>query len=108
MGLAAVANESIPYAEEAYGFEQVAIVASEMAEDEILRHRADRLERKAAEMAVGAVYESDNAGHGPRYASLLEATHAAAEGEPEAIAFLHSNALPDVVERSIKAGHVME
>ena len=85
------------------------LVVPEMAEDLWSRKQAEKIIRFAGSLAVGErsrTPETENADSA--YATLIEAIYAASHGEKEARQSVEMNVLTDVVERTIKAGHVMK
>lgn len=84
------------------------INVAELPEDEQMRACAERLIRRVGSTAVrGEVEDSKRFETKAGYTSLMEAIHAAANGDPIARQVVKINAGTDVIERTIKAGHVM-
>lgn len=83
---------------------------AEMPENVEAAARAERLIQKAGFTALSGTVENaqmfeNSAG---RYQSLVDAVHAAARGDKVARQVVKMNVKTDVIERTIKAGHVME
>src|SRR3990167_5623511 len=78
-------------------------VVPEMAEDELIRHRAAKF---IGACSVGQ--EIDFQPKANQVDSLYDAVHKAAEGDPQGRGMLDASASTDVIERTIKAGHVMQ
>ena len=92
--------------------EQV-VVLPEQPEDELAVKRAERLIRRAGMTAVKetvrvGVPASETATPEGSYPTLAAAIEGAARGNPEARKLIMANVRSDVVERTIKAGHVMK
>ena len=88
---------------ETYQPELVRLVP-EMAEDNFTRHQAARfIGRLALQTSVEVPLEDDQ----PRVGSLYEALQLAHGGDAMALQLITANASTDVVERTIKAGHIM-
>lgn len=89
------------------------LIASQLAEDELIRARAERLIQRAAALAVGYTVEPADQSEtfsGPEsamFANLMEALQAARAGDATALQAVETNVRTDMVERTIKAGHVM-
>jgi len=87
--------------------EPLVVVVPEMEADKLVRARAARfigacvtgqyVERASVETKTTVL----------QIESLYEAIHMAAEGDPTARQMIETNARTDVVERTIKAGHVI-
>src|SRR4051794_13412650 len=78
----------------------LAILMSEMETDEVIKQMATRFIGK---LAVGK--SAEKLPNNSRISSLKEAIHLAAQGDPEALAFVWACAATDVIERTLKAGH---
>lgn len=92
-----------------YTTEAFAVIASDLQEDEFIRARAERLIRRAGELSITHTFTEEQSGENlPRYGSLMEAVHAAADGDMQARKVVETNVRTDVVERTIKAGHITE
>jgi len=82
------------------------IVVSELPSDELAQKRAQRLCKKAGELAIAATDIEDHADG--QYNNLHEAILGAIRGEQAGIAMLTMNVGKDLFERIAKAGFVME
>lgn len=86
------------------------IAVAEMPEEVEAIERANRLMRRASALAMQqevSVSSLTQESGQSRSASLLEAAQRARMGDPTARKVVETNVLTDLVERSIKAGHVM-
>lgn len=87
------------------------IDVSKMPEDEFTRTRAERLIRSVGSTALKNEIENSQQFTPERkheYDNLMDAIHAASRGDTQARLVVESNVRTDVVERTIKAGHVMQ
>ncbi|MDB5170798.1 MAG: hypothetical protein JWO35_492 [Candidatus Saccharibacteria bacterium] len=85
------------------------LVVPEMAEDVFSRHAAGRfIASVALKHDVSCEAAQDSAEKQEGQTSLYEKIHSAANGDEEARKLIYINVLSDMVERSIKAGIVME
>ncbi len=88
-----------------------AIVVSEMPEDVFSRRKADKLIRLAGSMTVEAAgitstETADETAAG--FDTMMDALHAAKCGSQAGRNVVRMNAMTDVTERTIKAGHVID
>jgi len=85
------------------------IPVAELPEDELVRRRAERFFH-----AVGAAALRDQVTGLERFSAesdfptLRDAIQAAAHGNEQAVRFVTADARADVIERTVKAGHVMQ
>jgi hypothetical protein len=82
------------------------VVVPEMPGDELVRNRAERFIRSVGRISVGEAIEADRSDE-CRPGSLMDAIHQAAEGDEEALELVKADVGTDVIERTIKAGHIM-
>jgi|AntRauTorckE6833_2_1112554.scaffolds.fasta_scaffold02645_4 hypothetical protein len=83
------------------------LVVPELAGDIWSRKKAERIIRFAGSVALGDNSESRERRASGEYATLADAIDAASLGEASARQSVEMNVKTDVVERTIKAGHVM-
>ncbi len=97
----ALARHSIDHLD--FPVDSQAIAISEAPEDCEIQQKAARF---IGSVATSATFELK--AHASRFNSLFEAMQAAYHGDPEALSLVRLNVKTDVVERTIKAGHVIE
>lgn len=86
------------------------IAVSEMQEDAFTRRRAEQFIQKytshvmqeCVSLETDKAHETNNG----RFSNLMEAVHAAKEGDIEACSMISENVRTDVIERTIKTGHI--
>ncbi len=89
----------------------MAILVPEMLEDELVRRRADRFIRFAGAVGVAeqVQVEAVDREHTPeeQTTSLMDSIHRAAWGDQMARKMVEINTRTDMIERTIKAGHII-
>lgn len=84
------------------------IVVPEMPEDQLAQQRAKQLIRASGSVALaGTLLEQNGEGHNTPQ-NLLQALHLAEAGDPNAIQMIDQNIIADFMERSFKAGLILE
>lgn len=86
------------------------ISVPDMHEDVFTRQRAERFIQKFSNQVmqecVSLETETEHENKNGRFNNLMEAIHAANEGDNEARSMISENVRTDVVERTIKTGHI--
>jgi len=86
------------------------ISVPEMQEDIFTRQRAERFIQKFTHQAMQECVSLETDGNyetkPSSFNNLMEAIHAAKDGDPEARKMIYENVRTDVVERTIKTGHL--
>ena len=85
------------------------IPVAELPEDELVRRRAERFVRAVGTVALqNQVTDRERFMSESDFPTLRDAIQAAAHGNEQAVRFVTADARADVIERTVKAGHVMQ